>query len=480
MTEPSLTMLEPIEFLAIASQLAVLTYYLGVLIYALPLPIYRLKKWAPILIQDSIWAAILIFTYSLLLSFSDSLAGYSGISLESLVAYMQLVIAIVMSVNFIARAFITSLSMLPVSLHHVASVILLPIHMFQYGIILSSTMVMILALILIGAKAKLAALGITLIAMPFRIGRNAGASILAFVLVANVMLPFLPYWIGLILSSIGLAYDDIATYNSTMYVNMWGTISDQYGGYPAGGVILFMKPDDPDTRYWFKVHNDGTYYINRPFKYIRAGDYIVYMEYLGYLVHLIPTYVKLPDNASLTYRLSTAEYELHFRAAENYVFLRPHGVLIPASCKIDGFERYVNGVKLVCLPTNSILQLYLAYPEQCSVDLESNASMTLTSVELVPWYGILVVKKEYRASVDESTRLEIKANVVCRGAVPELQVEEGVAEPKKSALVELLTLITFFIAYPVAVFSYLTVMSMVTLAVARLLGALSPRIIFDY
>ena len=47
-----------------AFALSVLTYYLGVLIYAIPIPWYGIKRWAPLLIFDGLLAASLTLFFN--------------------------------------------------------------------------------------------------------------------------------------------------------------------------------------------------------------------------------------------------------------------------------------------------------------------------------------------------------------------------------------------------------------------------------
>jgi hypothetical protein len=125
---------EPYELLILASQLSILTYYLGVLLYVLPIPDYRVKKWAPILIRDGLWMAVLASAFTIILAASDLIAAYSGLTIRETAILASNVITNVYSVNFFYRLVAAILSALPGMSSSLLYAIMLPFFFMQYGI----------------------------------------------------------------------------------------------------------------------------------------------------------------------------------------------------------------------------------------------------------------------------------------------------------------------------------------------------------
>ena len=61
------------EFLLIGQSLAVLTYTIGVLLYSLPIPVSGLKRWAPRLVSDGIYALVLVTAYNVIVTAANEL-----------------------------------------------------------------------------------------------------------------------------------------------------------------------------------------------------------------------------------------------------------------------------------------------------------------------------------------------------------------------------------------------------------------------
>lgn len=68
------------DILYYAQLLATLTYFLGSLVYGLPIPIYGVKKWAPRLITDAIYVIVWNSIYLAVLSFLTQLLDMLGVS----------------------------------------------------------------------------------------------------------------------------------------------------------------------------------------------------------------------------------------------------------------------------------------------------------------------------------------------------------------------------------------------------------------
>ena len=73
----------PVTFITFALYLSSLTYFLGVLIYMLPLPFRGLKEWGPTLIKDAIYVTVWVSIYNYVISFAQGLLSIIGASWNS-------------------------------------------------------------------------------------------------------------------------------------------------------------------------------------------------------------------------------------------------------------------------------------------------------------------------------------------------------------------------------------------------------------
>lgn len=190
-------MAEVSGILEAAYALAVLTFYTGVLIYALPIPWRGVKSWAPRLIADSLFAVVLLGVYTLLLDVSDELPGYVGGSWVFLKVWFDEAInfvislkALIISLYTIAKAY---------GMGWIVSIIFWPINRIADLAVVVLAAVGGLSWLVQNFRDALVALGIALYSIPFRVGRSAGAWLIAFTLVFYAGLPALPAfatWLG--------------------------------------------------------------------------------------------------------------------------------------------------------------------------------------------------------------------------------------------------------------------------------------------
>jgi len=85
--------------LFLAYDLAMLSFFIGVLIYALPIPWYPLKRWAPRLMVDSIIAAILAISFYTLLDVSNFIARILGGSWELFYKWLKTSIGVMIGLK---------------------------------------------------------------------------------------------------------------------------------------------------------------------------------------------------------------------------------------------------------------------------------------------------------------------------------------------------------------------------------------------
>ncbi len=183
--------------LTLAFYLSVLTYYLGVLVIALPIPWYGIKRWGPILIVDGIKSAILVFSFNIILWSISYISEILQVNWESFNVWL----ASKISELILVYTFLFSLRSLATKLvGGFLGIITSPfLSLITYSIILLETF-LIIGAIIHNYCSKLIALGILLHNVPFRISRAAGSTLIAFAIVYFLGLPLLPAFIDTVVT----------------------------------------------------------------------------------------------------------------------------------------------------------------------------------------------------------------------------------------------------------------------------------------
>ena len=182
------------EILLIALALAVLSYHLGILLLSMPIPFSSIKRWGPVLMRDSLYAGVLIFSSNIILSIVPYFQGLLGCSWHNfdvwimgrtswLVGWKTSVTAILGAFSRVTGGYFLYILVNPF------------LKMINYAL---TTMYSILSLsiILRTYYAKLIILGILFISVPFRLTRNTGAYFIAFSIVFMVGLQLLPSFVS--------------------------------------------------------------------------------------------------------------------------------------------------------------------------------------------------------------------------------------------------------------------------------------------
>ncbi len=181
------------ELLTIAFYLSVLTYYLGVLFYMLPIPFYGVKKWAPQLMIDGVFSAILVFSYQFLVWLIDYLGSILGADWNYYNNWLAGEIGSLISLMLTLKAIGISLS--SIGLQFLANGLVSPLLSSLTYILLFIMVYTSIASILTILAPTLIALGILLHSIPFRLTRSSGATIIAIVIIFSTAAPLMPQFI---------------------------------------------------------------------------------------------------------------------------------------------------------------------------------------------------------------------------------------------------------------------------------------------
>jgi len=178
------------QYLILAYSLAILTYYLGVLIYAIPIPWWGIKKWAPTLIYDALAASLLVLMFSTIVELVNYLGSLLNVDWQAYFEWLTSRIAIMGS--FISFLVTLSLMLSSAGVKAVSTAVLGPIISLATYTLIVLEIFFILGLVFNQFFAKIMIIGILLYSIPFRIARGAGAALVAMSIVFTLALPLLP------------------------------------------------------------------------------------------------------------------------------------------------------------------------------------------------------------------------------------------------------------------------------------------------
>ena len=227
------------DFLLLASNLALLTYIIGILVLALPIPYKNLKKWGMLLIIDSISTAVLISIYGILLHLGDyilNLIGYSWSNfINWLVARTAMLLTLFGTLSYISSFFKSVYALI------ISSPINLALTYISMALS-ALKIIYFLALTIYSLKDKLMLLGILLYSLPFRIGKGIGAFLIASSIVMYVGFPLLPAFTTYLTPSINQSLGS-SFINSTNIV-----VIDEVGNRVPYPILLIYTKEGDEPR----------------------------------------------------------------------------------------------------------------------------------------------------------------------------------------------------------------------------------------
>ena len=240
--------------------LSSLTYFLGVLFYALPIPVEGVKRWAPTLIKDSIYSLVWLSIYNDVINLANyilhkilnlSWTGYFA-SLTGDIVIIAIVYAVMSVLSSGAGSAITSklagkmtaattvggklgFGALTI-VSGVVSSIATPFKDVAEIALFVYLSIYVIAEIIYYATPWLIALGILLMSLPFRLGRSVGGTLIATALTFYVGLPLMPTFASVFTGVIfGGVY---STSNITVFVE--NLVSSIFSFGLSAGFLYFV------------------------------------------------------------------------------------------------------------------------------------------------------------------------------------------------------------------------------------------------
>ncbi|MEM1685727.1 MAG: hypothetical protein QXO93_02120 [Acidilobaceae archaeon] len=279
-----------ISYMALlAIKLSILTFYLGVLIYSLPIPIRSIKKWGPELIWDSMLALLIVLLYSVLYEASFRLASLLGGSKALFINWYGNSVATALSIKVITSILQSFPSSLVFS--NVISALVIPFDRIATLTIIFLTTLGGIGELVFVYGIPLMVIGVVLFSLPFKIARSAGAWLISFILVFTIGLQLLPVFILNIAS-----YPNIDVENQDYKLVAIRVVSNLE--HPASNGILILKRPDSSIVASYVISSDGyakSKYANHIFIAVPSNTLYPYLEYSGVLLPLYPNPINIGD-----------------------------------------------------------------------------------------------------------------------------------------------------------------------------------------
>ncbi len=201
--------------LVLSLSLGMMTYFLGVLIYALPIPLRGIKKWGPLLMSDGILTITMSLLYAIVIYAIHEVFALLGLNRDKLVSDIvniantiaRLYIFFKLIKTFYSALFSLKLFGLPIgtvikALYEMVSAVQPlnnPASSFTLDMLIMTfrlgayawTLVYILSVVSELLLPILLALGTLMLGIPFRLTKSAGASIIGFAIATYIITPLI-------------------------------------------------------------------------------------------------------------------------------------------------------------------------------------------------------------------------------------------------------------------------------------------------
>lgn len=284
------------EILSLAYSLSLLTFSLGAVLYGSPVPVKSVKKWGVLMMYDGLASALLVSMYSLLVRLSDYLLTVLGVSWPQFMVWLtgrtSLLIAFYIGLQSTATALkFSGVDVLVELLKHVGGLVAASLTAIK--------MVYLIATVVYNIRDKILAAGILLYALPMRVGKAAGAAMIALSIVYYVGLPLMPAFAAIFESpSMAMPSDN--------YGSIEGVVID-ITGKPIPHPIVMLYTDGSEPVTVVVGDEDGRFYVGPPQDLIRLGkEFNVDVVFMGYKLSPDQKILTVPWSGTL--RISNVVY----------------------------------------------------------------------------------------------------------------------------------------------------------------------------
>ncbi len=367
------------DLLLIAFNLALLTYNLGIVLYSLPIPLRSIKKWGISLVIDGISTSILISCFTLILSLITFLQGLLGADWGNYFTWIGGRITLIFS-SFSVLTYISSLLKYPYT-----PFLLSPINVvlgYLSTTLSALRLLMFLGSFILNYYKYLILLGIILYSLPMRVGKNAGAYLIAMSLVLYVGLPLMPAFVEGFQTSVsgmgvGLENPEISGY-----------VIDISGGLVPYAVLNLYE--NGELKGAILVSDSGKYNLGSGYDLLpKKFNYSVELELYGF------SFITVPNTISSEVCSPAQSCALNLTVPG--IITAAYGkllILMPNNAVVSNFELRDGEVSLTLISdsNHSELRLISVYPESTNI-----RSLTVNDEDVscyvssrFNWYGVQV------------------------------------------------------------------------------------------
>ncbi|MEM1927778.1 MAG: hypothetical protein QXS85_03465 [Acidilobaceae archaeon] len=448
----------------LALKLAMLTFYLGVLIYALPIPLARLKKLAPESMVDAVYACLLALVIFSIYDASSRIAYHLGgswglfetwlLSALSVSATVKILESLLLFLPFISKispllsAIISPLSKMA-TLTIMLCVLLAAI----------ATLVRVYGYILIG-------LGLVLYALPFRIGRDAGAWLIAFCLVFNIGLPLLPVFIA------QLEPERHQLLSPDTFTVLRVSVTSAYG-HPASFGVLVIRDESGSDIAVYELSEDGlamsSYTSNSKIVALPTNKPLyASLQYAGVEFRLAPR----------PFTVSSKDREVPLTSPHLILVAKP-GVIVFSSTTSHELS-FKDGAWVIRVKSNTGDYIDVRYPRLCNVNVKHYGDVEIKK-GIWRWRGVEGEALRFIANKPSEIGVEVSLGACETPAFSSVSTKDYLDYvATQLALVDWNIFKTYVLYYLTVPALYVTTLFLATTAVARLLGGrgrLSVRVV---
>ncbi|ADG91114.1 hypothetical protein [Thermosphaera aggregans] len=447
------------DYLLTAFYLSTLSYYTGVLLKALPIPVYGLKKLANTLMLDGVYSATLAFSFRILLWLVEYFSVLLGVDWESYTAWVLTRLNELLAMIGFLKILGSFLSRSGLSFISTGVVSPLASHLTT----VSTTIIVVYTASMLVSRLRegLIALGIMLHAVPFRLTRSVGAVLISVSIVFSIGAPLMPVFVETVskgtppipynqgdVYSVNLVFKDV--FNNTVG---FGVVE----GYGSTGGLIYRYLVSEKGLVYKSFYSGGfpTFAHTLVFGFADKQYMVVFDPSRHVSNGLVNATLRLPDAVSLG-----VNRILFFNCAVEPVFYGRSGnttvVIIDAqgSCTVEAY-----------------------FQRDDSVEVFVNDSRIQGGVE-TSWSGVGISKTVFEVPAGRSNITVISwFRGYARPIVEEQPftaslVDLNILEPESLIYWVSLTIVDLMILPLV----YTAMLATVSLTLSRLLGGVSPRV----
>ena len=466
-------MIVSVDLVNVALALATLTYYVGVLLLAVPVPSKWAKRWGARLISDGFASAVLAFSLSTLFAAADAVRDMLGGSISE--AFYALTGKYFEFSGLMLLAKFAGTVLSPFTFGIASAIAGVAVTLFSMLASAVATLITFFSMVY-AARDVLAALGLALYAVPFRVGRSAGAALIAFSLVGSVLLPLFPKWMEFVDSVVAPPGMTKHSLEDSNYVYFAACLRPEFGVARHHVVVL-----EDGTTTWFVTSEAGCFAASRPAGGVPPGTYRISVSYLGIGFKPEKRFITLPDDLEPLPFQGSVDYYVEIRLpraiAGRNIAAYYEGCDEPVSVTDTG-----TSLALHC-STATRLTVLIGMPRDCAgnVTVEGSYRNATRIAREFTWNGVDV--KAWAIHVYDARNVTVRASLSTAHCSFKPSVP-GAKEPEsyKYTLERLVDLLLYGAMYfaknMVGVLTFIGLMVMLTYGVAKALGASYVRFPF--